>query len=121
LHLTAVLLLGGNKIDMNSQPNRNPAHQPPPQVIADLAAQFEKNGCTRWPDLERRSKNPREYKKGYEVRLAANSMEELRVIRRALRDAGFKPARPFAKATEWRQPLYGRREVLRFLELIGQI
>jgi hypothetical protein len=34
-----------------------------------------------------------------------------RTIRRLLREAGFKPSRPFAKAQQWAQPLYGREAV----------
>ena len=93
---------------------------PSPEVVAGLSALFERNGYVRLPNLDRRAATPREYKKGYEVRLVAGSVAELRAVRRLLRAAGFVPGRPFAKARQWRQPVYGRRPVARFLALIGR-
>ena len=60
------------------------------------------------------------YKKGDEVRLIASSEIELTDIQRLLQAAGFKLAKPFRKATQLCQPIYGRHEVARFLELIGE-
>jgi hypothetical protein len=40
-------------------------------------------------------------------------------LRRLLREAGFRPGKPFAKWRSFCQPLYGRQEVRRFLDLIG--
>ncbi len=93
---------------------------PSPDVVERLAALFHRNGYVRWPNPDRQASTPRTYKKGYEVRLVAESLAELREIRRLLRAAGFKPGRPFAKARQWRQPLYGRLEVGRFLKLAGR-
>ncbi len=92
---------------------------PFPEVVAELAALFRRNGYVRWPNWDRRAATPRAYKKGYEVRLVAGSRTELRVIRRLLWAAGFKPGRPFVKGKQWRQPVYGRQPVARFLELVG--
>lgn len=87
-------------------------------VRARLAAIFQRNGYVRRPNPRRRAAAPRAYKKGYEVRLVADTVADLRVIQRLLRAAGFKPGRPFAKARQWRQPLYGREAVARFLALV---
>ena len=38
-----------------------------------------------------------------------------------LKAVGFTPGRPFRKAKQWRQPLYGKRVVARFFELIDGI
>jgi hypothetical protein len=54
------------------------------------------------------------------VRLVAESKAELTEIRQLLKRAGFKLARPFAKARQWRQPVYGVAEVARFLSLVGE-
>ena len=94
---------------------------PAPEVVERLAGLFRRNGYLRWPNPIRRAADPRTYKKGYEVRLVAESKAELRQIRRLLRAAGFAPGRPFAKARQWRQPVYGRQAVARFLELIGAV
>jgi hypothetical protein len=89
------------------------------EVVERLAMLFARNGYIRRPDLKRRAAAASAYKKGYEVRLVADSVAELRAIRRLLRASGFHPGRPFAKSRQWRQPLYGRQAVTRFLGLIG--
>ncbi len=45
---------------------------------------------------------------GYEIRLVAFTQRELRELRRAIRAAGLKPGKPFAKVNRWIQPIYGR-------------
>ena len=94
--------------------------KPAREVVEQLAALFRRNGYVRRLNPDRRAAEPRTYKKGDEVRLVAHSEAELRTIRRLLRAAGFKPGRPFRKAKQWRQPVYGRAAVARFLELIGE-
>src|SRR5438128_2454257 len=89
------------------------------EIIEQLAEFFHQNGYLRRPNWKRQKAMPRAYKKGYEVRLVAETAAELRTIRRLLRTAGFKPGRAFRKANQWRQPLYGREEVARFLALVG--
>ena len=80
---------------------------------------FRRNGVVRWPDMERRKRENQAYKKGYEVRLIANSHGELETIRQLLEELGFKPGAAFVKRTQFVQPLYGRRPVARFLKLVG--
>ena len=94
--------------------------KPSRDVVTQLAASFRHNGYMRKPNPDRRAAEPHEYKKGYEIRLVADSLAELRTIRRLLRAAGFKPPAAFAKAKQWRQPIYGREAVARFLDLIAK-
>jgi hypothetical protein len=92
----------------------------PSSVIRQLAHFWERNGYLRRQAENRIAKEgPRRYKKGFEVRLVANSTDELESIRGLLRAAGFRPGRPFAKGRQYRQPLYGRQAVARFLALLG--
>jgi hypothetical protein len=85
-----------------------------------LADFFRRNGYVRRQDPERTEQDGWEYyKKGDEVRLVADNEEELKQIRRLLKAAGFIPGRPFVKGRQYRQPIYGRAEVARFLELVG--
>jgi hypothetical protein len=84
-----------------------------------LSAFFSRSGYVRFQQ-EDRLREGRTYHKGEEVRLVANSLAELRTIRRLLRTAEFSPGRPFQKHSRWCQPLYGRETVARFLELIGK-
>ena len=89
-------------------------------VTEDLAFFFHRNGYVRRQNAKRLKKEKRQYKKGDEVRLVADSRAELRTIRRLLRRAGFKAGRPFTKGNQWRQPIYGRLAVARFLTLVGE-
>ena len=89
-----------------------------PEYVEKLAANFHRNGYVRYLDPKQLKREGTGYHKGDEVRLVANTMNELRIIRRLLREAGFTPGKPFAKSKQWRQPIYGRENVLRFLELI---
>jgi hypothetical protein len=89
-------------------------------VVKQLTALFQRNGYVRRLNPQRRAAEPQTYKKGDEVRLVAESQAELRAIRRLLRAAGFTPGRAFRKAKQWRQPLYGRDAVARFLALVGE-
>ena len=90
------------------------------QVVKQLAAYFHRNGYVRRVDAVRRIVDGQLYKKGAEVRLVADTRVELAEIRRLLKQAGFKRGRPFTKANQWRQPLYGVEEVARFLKLVGK-
>jgi len=86
-----------------------------------LAKFFHRNGYVRWQDADRLGEEGHQaYKKGDEVRLVADSRKELAEIRRLLKNAGFKPGRPFPKGRQFRQPLYGRDAVDRFLELVRE-
>ena len=90
------------------------------QAVKKLGKFFRRNGYIRRLDAVRREEEGHQlYKKGAEVRLVADTKGELAEIRRLLKRAGFKVARPFAKARQWRQPLYGVAAVARFLDLIG--
>ncbi len=93
---------------------------PSREVVKQLSAFFHRNGYVRRVDAVRRKEKGHLYKKGAEVRLVAESRAELAEIRRLLKQAGFKRARPFAKARQWRQPVYGVAEVARFLSLVGK-
>ena len=89
-------------------------------VVARLASFFRRNGFVRRQDPQRLADEGWErYKKGDELRLVAESAKELRLIRRLLREAGFKPGRPLAKGRQYRQPIYGRQAVARFLDLVA--
>lgn len=90
-------------------------------MIRQLASFFHRNGYVRWQDEERLTEEGYQvYKKGHELRLVADSSEELAAIRELLERAGFKPGRAFVKGQQYRQPVYGKRAVARFLELIGE-
>ncbi len=93
------------------------------QVVAveHLREVFRRNGYVRRQNPVRVAEEGwKQYRKGEEVRLIAGSAEELRLLRRLLRQAGFTPGRPFVKGRQYRQPVYGRQEVARFLDLIAE-
>lgn len=95
-------------------------HHPPAAVIERLAQLFRRNGYVRWQNAQRLSDEGWQvYKKGHEVRMVANSRAELATIRRLLQRAGFKLGQPFTKGSQYRQPVYGKQAVARFLALVG--
>jgi hypothetical protein len=90
----------------------------PASKLTRLRELFQRNGYVRLQDQERVESDGRSYKKGDEVRLVADSRAELAEIRRLLAAGGFKLGRPFAKGNQFRQPLYGREQVARFVSLM---
>lgn len=93
----------------------------PQSVVSALAASFRRNGYVRRQNPDRLARDGSQvYKKGDEVRLVTETAAELREVRQLLRRAGFRPGRAFTKGRKWRQPVYGRAEVARFLDLIGE-
>lgn len=84
-----------------------------------LIAFFRRNGCVRLVDEERREKLGQKYKKGYEVRLTANSKEELETMRQLLAQSGLKPGKPYKKRRQFVQPVYGKAAVDWFTSRAG--
>lgn len=89
-------------------------------AVAELAAFFHRNGYVRQQNPQRVKTEGRRYKKGDEVRLVANSKSELLRIRHLLKQASFVAGRPFVNGRQFRQPIYGREAVSRFLSLVGR-
>jgi hypothetical protein len=95
--------------------------RPPKAVARQLAWYYARNGYVRTQNERRISEEGwSRYKKGEEVRLTANSVAELNRIRECLQKAGFKPGRPFRKGNQYRQPVYGRQAVARFLQIVTE-
>lgn len=91
----------------------------PKSVAKQLAEFFHRNGYVRQVDIERRAEvTAQVYKKGDEVRLVANSLAELADMQQLLLTAGFKLGSPFSHGQQFRQPIYGRTEVARFLSMV---
>ena len=98
---------------------REPDVDPP--VVEALRKLFFRNGYVR-PPWKKRAKGLGygKFRRGFEVRLTAGSRGELREIRKLLGRAGFKPGKPFVKGNLFRQPVYGRESMERFLALVGE-
>jgi len=88
-----------------------------PQVLEGLAECFQRNGYVKWRDGVSEAEVGGGMRHGIELRLAANSDEELEEVRKLLKSAGFSPGRPFRKGHGYRQPLYGPN-AMRFVELL---
>lgn len=93
------------------------AQAPPSETLVRF---FQRNGYLRRPNLERRKAEPRAYRKGYEIRLVANSERELAEFRRLIDAAGLKPGKPYPKENRWVQPIYGRQAMETFLAWVDQ-
>jgi hypothetical protein len=92
---------------------------PSDRVVSELAAYFHRNGYVRRQNAGRLAQEGcLRYKKGDEVRLTASTRQELARLRTLLEKAGFRPGKPFVKDRQYRQPIYGREAVRRFLEMI---
>jgi hypothetical protein len=89
------------------------------QSIAQITAFFKRNGYVRFQNPERLNEGHQNYKKGNEVRLVANSDEELAHIQELLHTLAFTSGRPFAKRRQFNIPIYGREQISRFLSLVG--
>jgi hypothetical protein len=86
----------------------------------ELVEFFRRNGYMRVPNQALREDAPREYKKGYEIRLVARSQRELSTMRRLLRQVDLRPGKPFPKHNQWVQPVYGRDSMDRFKSWVEQ-
>ncbi len=84
------------------------------QPEAALVEFYNRNGYMRVPDVDRQEEDPHGYKKGCEIRLLAKTQRELRTIRRLLRQVGIKSGKPFLKANQWCQPVYGKQSMALF-------
>jgi hypothetical protein len=92
------------------------------QIAAELADAFRRGGYVRRQNSElAREVGWDRYKKGDEVRFIVHDEDELERVRRLLVDAGLKPGKPYPQARGWRQPVYGRRRVAAFLEMIAAV
>lgn len=89
-------------------------------AIATLVCFYQRNGYLRRPNVDRRKKESRSYKMGYEIRLVANTKRELTELRRAIRQAGLKPGKAFAKVNRWVQPIYGLDALDRFVAWLDE-
>ncbi len=91
------------------------------QAALRIASLYERNGYVRFKDEERGAKLGRKkYRKGDEVRLTAESPEEIEQIQDLLTVLEFTFGNHFAKGHQFRIPIYGREQVRRFLELIDE-
>jgi hypothetical protein len=89
-------------------------------ATAALTRLFNRNGYVRIPDPDRAGEGSGKYKKGYEVRLVAESSSELTTIRQLLRAVKLDPGKPFLKNKHWCLPIYGREATERFIKIVGK-
>jgi len=87
-------------------------------VQTQLRDFFKRNGCLRAPNRVRRKCDGQYYKKGYEIRFAAEDKKELSEIRSLLKHAGFKTGKPYPKRSQIIQPVYGKDFYEKFRALI---
>lgn len=92
----------------------------PRTVAKQLARIFDERGYVRRPNADRVADEPLTYKKGWEVRLVVDTHKELQELRALLKMVGFNLSKPHRATNRWRQPIYGKAEVERFLKMIGR-
>ena len=95
----------------------------PTKAEALLIERFLRGGCVRTPNPARRKAvskaKRRKYKKGYEIRFVTRTATELRRLQKLLAEAGLKFGKPYRKARQIIQPVYGRQSVERFRLLLA--
>ncbi|GAB6091083.1 hypothetical protein [Spirochaeta dissipatitropha] len=90
------------------------------QAKKEIAAIFLRNGYVRLQKPERQKQEGSQvYKKGSEVRLLAKNSDELDSILQMLEVLEISPGKPFKKARQTCIPLYSKKQVARFMELIA--
>jgi len=91
----------------------------PRATARQLAAFFDRNGYVRRQDQNRAEEEGWDgYKKGDEVRMTVWSQKELALLRRLLRQAGYRAKKSERKGRGWRVSVYGHLAVERFLILV---
>jgi hypothetical protein len=94
-----------------------PLPETPEQTLVRM---FERNGCLRVPNQERKKAEPRTYKMGYEIRLVAFTKREFTELQRAIRAIGLKLGKPYTNVNRWVQPIYGRPAAEYFVALLAK-
>ena len=117
---------GGAKPAIKTKPANQPAKVGAKQAQALLAACFRRNGYLRLPIAARvkqakATKQKHVYKKGYELRLVANSTKELREIQSCLGQAGYKFGKAYAKSSQFVVPVYGKQQIDAFLTMVKTV
>jgi hypothetical protein len=80
-------------------------------ALTSLTDYLRANSYARVPNEDRQEEGWSSYKKGYELRIVVRTQDDVRKVRRMLQDAGIHPGKPFRKAQQWVQPVYGRQAV----------
>ncbi|MDP2182894.1 MAG: hypothetical protein Q8K99_10060 [Actinomycetota bacterium] len=93
-----------------------------PLIAVQLAKLFQRNGYVRRQNPGRvAGEGWTRYKKGDEVRLVVGSEVDLQRLRGLLSQAGFRPGKAYVQGSGWRQPLYGRKQVAAFLQMVDAV
>ncbi|MBI4729708.1 MAG: hypothetical protein HY775_09460 [Acidobacteria bacterium] len=93
-------------------PRRGPDEKSRKDAEQVLREAFARDGYVRVPDLRRRQElGSSTFKKGWEVRLVADTEDELWLLRSCLLVVGFSPGASFRKVRRRVLPVYGRSAV----------
>jgi hypothetical protein len=87
-------------------------------IVGRLTVVFRKNGYARFRTSITGTNSLAPARRDTRHVVAA-TRTVLRDTQRLPRAAGFNPGRPFAKGAGWRQLIYWRKEVARFLDPVG--
>ncbi|MCC7162539.1 MAG: hypothetical protein IT331_08595 [Anaerolineae bacterium] len=82
-----------------------------------LAEYIRANSYARVPNRARQDEGWSSYKKGYELRIVVKTREDVKQVRRLLKDARIKPGKPYRKANQWVMPVYGEQSVNQLVAL----
>ncbi len=87
----------------------------------ELVRYFLRDGYVRSPVIARLSEGPRQYKKGHEVRIVADSNLELAQIGELIESVGLPKGKPFMKHSKLIQPMYGKEAAKSILTWLSHV
>jgi len=76
--------------------------------------------CLRTPDRRRRFKLKSDYKKGYEIRISVNTIEELKIVKSSLKKEDITVGNPYKKRQKIILPIYGMENTGKFIRAVSK-
>jgi len=90
-------------------------------IIKKIAEYYQRNGYLRLPKDKPKTKKSTASRKGYEIRFVAKNKSELKELKQLLTYAEFKTGKPFEKFNQIVLPVYGKKQLERFKELLADL
>ena len=73
--------------------------------------------CLRTPDIRRILKEKADYRKGYEIRISINDIEEVKTLKAILKKKDITTGNPYKKHKRIILPIYGIENTMEFIKI----
>jgi hypothetical protein len=74
--------------------------------------------CIRKPNVNRRTNEKSNYKKGHEIRISLNNIEETRIMKELFKKKAIIAGNPYKRHDKIILPIYGKENVIKVLNRI---